>query len=309
MNATINLEKQHFPVLLDELISIISPLYGGTFIDCTFETSIEAKKFIKKFGNRFRFENEKFSNIDKLNINTNDLKAIIFDLGYSISQINDHKKGLSFKSKGKLNMQLGKNSLSAHEVINKMSYENLNKIFKYFGNEHKSKDIAKNIINQRPKKIILTEDLVRIIDRVKKKHSKIHKSTKVFQSLRILVNNEISQLIFGLINSFKLLPVGSILAVVTFHSLEDKIVKYFFKFYSENKKGSRYLPETKKNKKIFKIINKKPITPSKKEINLNPPSRSAKLRCARKIENTDDFSELLKKFRFLLDIEQLSDQI
>mgnify|MGYP001276356868 FL=1 len=331
MNATINLEKKHFPVLLDELISIISPLYGGTFIDCTFgqggyskkilsnknnkvvaldrdpETLIEAKKLIKNFKGRFRFENEKFSNINELKISNQNLRAIIFDLGYSIHQINDSRKGLSFYSKGKLNMRLGKNFFSADDVINKMSYENLNKVFKFFGDEQKSKIIAKNIIKQRSKKKILSEDLVNIIERAKKKHSKINKSTKVFQSLRILVNNEISQLIFGLINSFKLLPVGGILAVVTFHSLEDKIVKFFFKNYSEKKKTSRYLPELKDNKKIFKLINKKPITPSSKEIILNPPSRSAKLRCAQKIENCNNFDEFVKKFEYLIKIEELAD--
>ena len=331
MNATINLEKKHFPVLLDELISIISPLYGGTFVDCTFgqggyskkilsnknnkvvaldrdpETLIEAKKLIKNSKGRLRFENEKFSNINELKISNQNLRAIIFDLGYSIHQINDSRKGLSFYSKGKLNMRLGKNFFSADDVINKMSYENLNKVFKFFGDEQKSKIIAKNIIKERSKKKILSEDLVNIIERVKKKHSKINKSTKVFQSLRILVNNEISQLIFGLINSFKLLPVGGILAVVTFHSLEDKIVKFFFKNYSEKKKTSRYLPELKDNKKIFKLINKKPITPSSKEIILNPPSRSAKLRCAQKIENCNNFDEFVKKFEYLIKIEELAD--
>ena len=334
MQATMQSDVvKHYPVLLNELISIITPQYGGTFIDCTFgqggyskkilsnknnkvvaldrdpETLIEAKKLIKNFKGRFRFENEKFSNINELKISNQNLRAIIFDLGYSIHQINDPRKGLSFNSKGKLNMRLGKNFFSADDVINKMSYENLNKVFKFFGDEQKSKIIAKNIIKQRSKKKILSEDLVNIIERAKKKHSKINKSTKVFQSLRILVNNEISQLIFGLINSFKLLPVGGILAVVTFHSLEDKIVKFFFKNYSEKKKTSRYLPELKDNKKIFKLINKKPITPSSKEIILNPPSRSAKLRCAQKIENCNNFDEFLKKFEYLIKIEKLADQV
>ena len=333
MCATINLEKKHFPVLLDELISIISPLYGGTFIDCTFgqggyskkilsnknnkvvaldrdpETFIKAEKFKKTYKDRFRFENERFSDINRLNISNQNLRAIIFDLGCSINQINDFKKGLSFKYKGKLNMRLGKNIFSAHEVVNHMSYESLYKVFKYFGDESKSKIIARNIVRYRLNKTIYTEDLVGIINNVKKKYSKIHKSTKVFQSLRILVNNEISQLIFGLINSFKLLPVGGILAVVTFHSLEDKIVKFFFKNYSEDKKNSRYLPEKKEGKKIFKLINKKPILPSNSEMNINPPSRSAKLRCVEKIDNLDDFNDFFKKFENLLKIEKLTDEI
>ena len=113
----------------------------------------------------------------------------------------------------------------------------------------------------------------------------------------------------GLINSFKLLPIGGILAVVTFHSIEDRIVKFFFKNYSEDKKNSRYFPEIKKNKKIFKIINKKPITPSKNEIILNPPSRSAKLRYAKKIDNFNDFNDFFEKFEYLLKIEKFGDNI
>ena len=334
MSATINLEKKHFPVLLDELISIISPLYGGTFIDCTFgqggysekilennankvvaidrdkESFIQAKKLKKKFKERFQFENQIFSNIDQLHLNHEKLKAIIFDLGCSINQINDPKKGLSFKSKGKLNMQLGQNSFSANEVVNKMPMEHLNKVFKFFGEESKSKIIANRIIGFRSKKIIHTEDLVKIIDKIKKnKKSRINNSTKVFQALRILVNKEISQLIFGLINSFKILPVGGVIAVVTFHSIEDKIVKFFFKHYSANTNSSRYLPEGKEIKKAFRLINKKPIVASSKEINLNPPSRSAKLRCAEKIQNLNNFDDFLKKFQYLIDIENLPEQL
>ena len=272
MNATIKLEKNHFPVLLDELISIISPLYGGTFIDCTFgqggyskkilehkqnkvfafdrdeKTLKEAELLKKKFNKRFNYQNITFSKIDKVDLVNENIKATIFDLGYSTKQINDPSKGISFKSKGKLNMRMGINQFSAHDVINKMSVRSLQKIFKYFGEEKKSKIIAKKIILEREKKIICTEDLVKIIDIAKKgKKTKIHNATKTFQSLRVFVNKEISQLIYGLINSFKILPVGGMIVVITFHSLEDKIVKFFFKNYSENKNTSRYLPEKKKN--------------------------------------------------------------
>ena len=207
-------------------------------------------------------------------------------------------------------MRMGLNNLSAHEVVNGFSEKNLNKIFKFFGEEKKSKLIAKQIILNRKKKIINTEDLVNIIDRVKKKrNNKIHNSTKVFQSLRIHVNREIEELIYGLINSFKILPIGGMIAVITFHSLEDKIVKFFFKNYSEEKKTSRYLPELKENNKIFKLINKKPILPSISEIRMNPSSRSAKLRYAIKINETNNFKELLNKFKYLMDIENLHKEI
>ena len=144
MSATVKPEKKHFSVLLNELISIISPLYGGTFIDCTFgqgglskkilenltnkviaidrdkKTIVNAIKFKEKYKDRFFFKNIKFSEINNANLDNENVKAIIFDLGYSMSQILDPEKGLSFDSKGKLNMQLGLNEFSAHDVINNL---------------------------------------------------------------------------------------------------------------------------------------------------------------------------------------------
>ena len=335
MNATIKLENEkHFPVLLNEIISILSPHYGGTFIDCTFGQGSYSKKilennknkilaidrdtssttiveqFKKKYQSRFEFQNKKFSEVLNLSKNLKDLKGIIFDLGYSTKQIKDPKKGLSFNTKGKLNMKMGFNNFSADDVVNKLEQKDLAKIFKVFGEENSSNIISKRIISFRKNKNIQTEDLVNIINSVKKRRfSKIHNATKVFQALRIIVNNEISELIYGLINSFKALPVGGVIVIVTFHSIEDKIVKFFLKNYSENKNSSRYLPSIKENKHLFKLIEKKPIVPSKKEISLNSPSRSAKLRYATKLNNNSDFSELVQKFNYLLEIENLSKKL
>ena len=330
MNATINLEKKHFPVLLNELISIISPLYGGTFIDCTFgqggysEKILEnkkndiialdrdpdvirgASKLQSKYKNRFEFYNIKFSQINKIKLKEKKLKGIIFDLGYSINQIKNSKKGLSFSDKGKLNMKMGINDFSANDIISNMDEDNLTKVFKLFGDERYSKKIAREIIKKRKIKNIKTEDLVEIIDNVKKfQKNKIHNATKVFQALRILVNREISELINALINSFHLIPIGGIIAVVTFHSLEDKIVKFFFKHYSEQKNSSRYLPEAEISERCFKLINKKPILPSTSEIKQNLPSRSAKLRYGIKINNNCDFNDFREKFKNLTDVEDL----
>jgi len=335
MNATIKLENvKHFPVLLNEIISIISPLYGGTFIDCTFGQGGYSKKilennnnkvfaidrdcgstkivnqFKKKYQNRFEFENRKFSEILNIEKNIENLKGIIFDLGYSTTQIKDPEKGLSFNNKGKLNMKMGLNKFSADDVVNKLGQKELAKIFKVFGEENSSKIISKKIISFRKRKNIQTEDLVNIINSVKKKKfSKTHNATKVFQALRIIVNNEISELIYGLINSFKLLPVGGVVAIVTFHSIEDKIVKFFLKNYSENKNDSRYLPSRIEKKILFKLIDKKPIIPNNKELNLNPASRSAKLRYGVKLNNHSDFSEFVKKFSYLLEVENLFEKI
>ncbi len=328
MNATINLENKHFPVLLNELVNIISPLYGGTFIDCTFgeggyskkiledrknkvigidrdkDVTFYANNLVKSFKNRFEFYNLKFSQIDRFK--KSKPKAIIFDLGYSMNQIYDKQKGLSFKSIGKLNMKMGINDFSAHDAISKLSKEELNKIFKFFGDEKFSKKIANRIDLERKKKEIKTEDLKQIINIVKKnRNSKIDSSTKVFQALRIFVNQEISELLNGLINAYNILPVGGLIAVVSFHSLEDKIVKFFFQSYSREESVSRYLPEAKKLDKYFKLIHKKPITPQKNEINKNPPSRSAKLRYGFKIQEGCEFTELKKKFGYLTNIENL----
>ena len=330
MSATIKLEKKHFPVLLKELISIISPLYGGTFLDCTFGQGGYSKKILekknnkviaidrdrevypyvnelkKKYNKRFNFQNIKFSEINKVKINSKDIKGIIFDLGFSTNQIKDLGRGLSFKSTGKLNMKMGLNNFSCHEVISKMSENNLYKIFKFYGDEKYSKKIARKIVEIRKNKVINTEDLTKIIDSVKRfKNYKINNSTKIFQALRIFVNKEISELINGLINAFNLIPVGGVIAVVTFHSIEDKIVKFFFKNYSEVKNLSRYMPIKEKNIKCFKLVSKKPIVPSEKELKFNPPSRSAKLRFAVKIKNECNFEEFIQKFKKLIDIENL----
>ena len=328
MNATINLENKHFPVLLNELVNIISPLYGGTFIDCTFGEGGYSKKILeynnnkvigidrdkdvisyannlkKIFKHRFELYNIKFSKIDQFKyINP---KGVIFDLGYSINQIHDKSKGLSFNNIGKLNMKMGLNKFSAHDVISKLNKEDLIQIFKFFGDEKFSKKIANKIDLERKKSIIKTEDLKRIINNVKRKNgSKIDRSTKVFQALRIFVNQEISELLNGLINAYNILPVGGVIAVVSFHSLEDKIVKFFFQTYAKEKSVSRYLPEEKKLNRYLKLIHKKPITPGEDEIINNPPSRSAKLRYGFKIKEGCEFKELKKKFEYLTNIENL----
>ena len=332
MKATIILDDiKHYPVLLSELISIINPQYGGTFIDCTFgqggytkkilgfpktkvigldrdsDSLIKAVEVKNKFIDRFIFKNIKFSQLENLKIKKENIKGVIFDLGYSYTQIKDPLKGLSFDSIGELNMKMGINEFSAKEVINNLDEGELTKIFKYFGDEKDSKRIAHNIVEDRATREITTEELVRIIESSKrKKKTKAHSATKVFQALRIFVNKEISELIKGLINSTKILKKDGILAVVTFHSLEDKIVKYFFRNLSENKSISRYVPKVQQKKILFKMPLKKPIIPSDKEVKENPPSRSAKLRYLIKQEDAYEIeSDILNKFSHLLEIENL----
>ena len=336
MEATIVSDKsRHYPVLLKEIISIISPQYGGTFIDCTFgqggytkeilkfsntkviaiDRDIESKKIAdqikKNFSDRFLFKNMKFSQLKNLKLKNENIKGVFFDLGYSLTQMKDPKKGLSFSSNGQLNMKLGLNDFSAKEVINKLSFNDLQKIFKYFGDEKDSKKIANKIVKERVKYEINTRDLVNIIDSVKKRNnSKIHKSTKVFQAIRIFVNREISELINGLINATKILKKDGVLAVVTFHSLEDKIVKYFFRSLSENKSISRYQPKITQSEPLLYMTERKPIIPSKQELNENIPSRSAKLRFVIKKKNFYNFdSDIFEKFKSFIEIENIGNEL
>jgi 16S rRNA (cytosine1402-N4)-methyltransferase len=336
MDATIVSKVQkHYPVLLKEIISIISPQYGGTFIDCTFgqggyskkilefentkvialDRDIESEKIAnqiqEKFEDQFLFKNLKFSQLNNLKLKNEDVKGVIFDLGYSYSQIKDPKKGLSFDSSGNLNMQMGLNNYSASDVVNELEEKKLEKIFRFFGEEKESKFIARNIIKERLKNKIDTQTLVQIIEKTKrKKNFKVHSATKVFQALRIFVNKEITELIFGLINAAKVLKKDGVLVVVTFHSLEDKIVKYFFKSLSENKSISRYVPVTEQAETLFKLIEKKAIVPSKEEIKENLPSRSAKLRYAVKKKDFYDFeTDIQDQFKNLIEIENFGDKL
>ena len=336
MDATIVSEvPKHYPVLLKEIISIITPQYGGTFIDCTFGQGGYSKKILEfkntkvialdrdkdsqkkanqiklNFEDRFIFKNIKFSQLNNLKLKNEDIRGVIFDLGYSYTQIKDPKKGLSFQSKGNLNMQMGLNNYSAEDAINQLDEKELDKIFKFFGDEKESKFISRNIVKERSKKKIDTQTLVEIIDKTKrKKNFKVHSATKVFQALRILVNKEISELIFGLINAAKLLKKDGVLAVVTFHSLEDKIVKYFLKSLSENKSISRYVPVTQQAETLFILDQKKAIVPTDKEVNENLPSRSAKLRYGIKKSNFYDFeTDILDQFKNLIEIENFGDKL
>ena len=336
MQATMQSDVvKHYPVLLNELISIITPQYGGTFIDCTFgqggytkkilsyqntqvialdrdlESKKKADKISKEFQDRFIFKNKKFSQLDDLKIKNINLRGIIFDLGYSTTQIKDPKKGLSFNSLGDLNMQMGLNDFSAKEAINRLDEKDLEKIFKFFGEEKYAKKIASSVVKQRSINKIDTKSLVEIIEKIKKKKNfKIHSATKVFQALRIFVNKEITELIYGLIAAAKVLKKDGILAVVTFHSLEDKIVKYFFKSLSEKKSISRYVPKIEESETLFRMLEKKPRTPSKTELKENLPSRSAKLRY---IVKKDDFynfkTDILEKFEHLIEIENFGNKL
>ena len=333
MNATMTSETtKHYPVMLKQLLSIISPQHGGTFVDCTFGgggyskailnfsntkvtaldrdrlTAKYAEILKKKYLNRFNFFESKFSKLNEIIKFDLHPKAIIFDLGLSSFQLSDQKRGFSFRSKDFLNMEMGINEHDAYNVVNTLDKEYLAKIIKILGDEKDGRIIANKIAKYRKIKPIKTsEELSNIIKEAKKnyKNYKKNPSTKTFQAIRIFVNKELTELILGLIEATKLLGDGGILIIISFHSIEDKIVKSFFNLLS-NLKGnpSRYLPLKENKSNLFKLLTKKPVVPEIKEIKENARSRSAKMRYA--IRNNNSFiypNEFLNKFESYLKLE------
>ena len=333
-NQTSSLEFSHFPVMLNEVLKISSPSTRKKFIDCTFggggyskeilkflKTKVlaidrdkkvlaEAKKIEKKFPKRFKFHQLKFSQLETMSIDNVDV--VIFDLGLSSIQLDDFDRGFSFKSNKKLNMTMGLNEISALEAINNLSEINLKLVIKILGDEKEASKIAKNIVSHRNiKKIKNTNELVKIIEKSKKKNysNKINPCTKTFQAIRIFVNKEITELINGIINATKKLKPGGKILVISFHSLEDRIVKYFFTNFSKNKsRSSRYFPETNVgDTALFEQYKNKILRPSNEEINQNNRSRSAKLRFAVRSKNNFEYPiDLIKKFKNYLDLESIN---
>ena len=335
MNTTISLEKtKHYPVMLDQILSIISPQRGGTFIDCTFggggysegilkypetkvfaidrdkSTKVYANSLAKRFPKRFSFSLDKFSNLKKIFNSNSKARGIIFDLGLSSFQLADDKRGFSFNSKGSLSMEMGLNEYSAFQVVNNLEKRKLFNLIKILGEEKDAKAIVNEIVKYREKKIINTsEEFASIINKVKKKRGNFKKnpSTKTFQAIRIFINQELTELVHGLIAATEILEDGGILIIVSFHSLEDKIVKNFFNLYSNLKKNpSRYLLLKDNQSLLFKMLSKKHLTPTRKEIIQNIRSRSAKLRYG--IRNNNSFyyfKDFKKKFNKYFRINEI----
>ena len=333
-NHTSSLEFSHFPVMLNEVLKIISPYNGGKYIDCTFGGGGYSKEILKipkteiaaidrdnniksiaeelerKFPKRFKFYQIKFSQLDT--ISENHVDAIIFDLGLSSIQLNNLERGFSFKSDKQLDMAMGLNNISALEAVNNLGETDLKSIIRFLGEEKEATVIARNIVNTRNKKrITKTNQLVKIIEESKKKNfsKKINPCTKTFQALRIFVNKEISELINGVINATKKLKPGGKILVITFHSIEDRIVKYFFNNFSKNKsRSSRYFPENEiEQTYLFEEYKNKVLKPSKKEVETNSRARSAKLRFA--IRSNTNFKypqELINKFKNYLELESVN---
>ena len=286
----------HTPVLLNKVLEVLSPEPGSFVIDGTVDGGGHAEKIIKAIGpkgtflgldldnellekTRARFKeakakviliNDNYANLPNILKDRHLGKAngLLLDLGFSSEQLEDSGRGFSFTRNEPLLMNYKSSGVTAAEVVNGLEEKKLAEIFWLYGEERFSRQIAKHIIEaRRHKKIITTFDLVEIIKNAVPKfyeHGRLHPATRVFQALRIYVNQELSNLEEILKNLTNILKPDAVVAIISFHSLEDRLVKNYFK--EMDKEGT------------IKIITKKPIVAEVDEVRLNPRSRSAKLR-------------------------------
>ncbi len=293
-------DEFHKPVLLNEMLKIFDPKQNQNYIDATFGFGGHSAPILEKIkpkGKLLGIERDeevlrqaqdkflKFQNLILVGGNFKNLKEIVklynfpladgilFDLGFNSWQIGESGRGFSFKKDEPLDMRFDQSQdLTAEKILNFWPQDKLSEIFCQYGEESDAKRIAHKITEaRRSKPIKTTFDLIEIIKQVKKYRGKIHPATKIFQALRIAVNDELNNIKIALQQTPSLLKRNGELIIISFHSLEDRIIKNFLRSTSSGQV------------KTFKIINKKVIKPNYSEILFNPRSRSAKLRAATKI--------------------------
>lgn len=312
----------HIPVLLKEVIEVIDPKPGENLVDGTVgggghsetilektspsgkllgidldsEAIIASKRKLEKYSERIILKKGNFVNFSELTkeYNFHPINIFFLDLGISSQQLNNEALGISFLKNTPLDMRMGgynyktNNKKTAERIINDFNEERIIAILKNYGEERHAKSIVSEIVRERKiKKIVNTEQLVDIISKAvpkRYKNQRIHFATKTFQALRIAVNDELENLEKVLPRILENMEVGGRIAIISFHSLEDRIVKQFFRKESKDCICDSETPVCVCNhKKRLEIITKKPIIASEEEISKNPRSRSAKLRVAKKV--------------------------
>ena len=219
--------------------------------------------------------------------------GVVFDLGVSSMQVDQAERGFSFSKDGPLDMRMSRSGPSAADIVNGESERRLAEIFFRFGEDRAARRVARKIAEHRSRSpITTTGELSKIIAAAKSNErpkSSIHPATKCFQALRIAVNDELGQLSRGLEAAERALRMGGLIAVVTFHSLEDRIVKRFFRARSGASGANRHSPQEPCAGPSFNLMSRRPLTPGETEIAANPRSRSAKLRMARRTDAPSQF--------------------
>ena len=296
--------QKHIPVMLSEVLQYLQPKAGEIYVDATFgnggyteaileaaackvialdrdpNVKIRANEFKNMYGSRFEFRAGKFG--DFADLVPEKIGGAVFDIGVSSMQLDNAVRGFSFAKEAMLDMRMSCEGQSAADLVNYCSEKELADILYQYGEEHKSRQIAAKIVEyRRRKKIETTTELAEIVYTVIHKHAgEIDPATRTFQALRIAVNDELGELERGLQGATERLISGGRLVVVDFHSLEDRIVKNYFKENSAKKvRISKYAPELMPDNSAFSQISKA-LTPTADECRLNPRARSAKLRYA-----------------------------
>jgi 16S rRNA (cytosine1402-N4)-methyltransferase len=302
----------HRSVLLDKVLEMLLVAPGRTYLDGTLgggghsEALLEAgaivvgvdqdedalahaRKRLARFGERFMGVHASFGDVAEVlgAMGIHQLDGALLDLGVSSYQIDTPERGFSFQNDGPLDMRMNRLSpVSARELVNTASAEQLERIFREYGEEPNAKKIAQRLTRDRMvRPLQSTFDLVRSVESVSPRRGKTHPATKVFQALRIAVNRELEVIPRGLEGLAQLLRVGARLAVITFHSLEDRIVKQYFQRHSTPTLDRPEWSAPRANPDcIFKKVTGKPVIPSEVEQHANPRSRSAKLRVVEKLD-------------------------
>lgn len=303
----------HIPVLLNEVVESIAPKDGGVYVDGTFgaggytravldaadctvyaidrdpDAIREGQKLVDAYKGRLHLLHGTFGEMAELvrGEGVDFVDGVMLDIGVSSMQIDRAERGFSFQKDGALDMRMSQNGLSAADVLNTFGEREIADIIYKYGEERFSRRIAAAVVEQRktaPFKTTLEfADLIRRT--VPHKREDIDPATRSFQALRIYVNDELGQLESGLSAAHNLLKAGGRMAVVSFHSLEDRIVKTFMQEKSgKTANPSRYMPVVEKQAATLKTITKKPILPTESETKFNPRARSARLRVAEKAE-------------------------
>ena len=294
----------HYPVMLPEVLAAISPQDGEAYIDATFGNGGYSEALLKSascavigldrdpnvqrraeglradYDGRFSLIETSFSELDQFDA-TQNVDAVIFDIGVSSMQLDQAERGFSFMSSGPLDMRMSQSGVRAADAVHHLSIEDLITIFKIYGEERQAKRIARAIVDMRESEVIETTDkLAELIEKTVGRRGKIHPATRVFQALRIYINDELGELYRGLRAAENVLKPGGRLVVVTFHSLEDRMVKQFLRSRTgEIVGGSRHMPEAPvaANPAQFATIKRGVIKPSAVEVAENPRSRSCLL--------------------------------
>ncbi|UNE55565.1 16S rRNA (cytosine(1402)-N(4))-methyltransferase RsmH [Bartonella machadoae] len=294
--------ERHIPVLLQPVLAGLMPLIGARVIDGTFGAGgytrallnagaqvialdrdphaiDQGQPLVDEFSPRFRLVQIEFSQLDR--VVEEKVDAVVLDIGVSSMQLDEAERGFSFQKDGPLDMRMAQTGFTAADVVNRLKVDELARVFKILGEERYAGRIARMIEKRRNiQPFLRTGDLAHAIEALvgRKSGDRIHPATRVFQALRIYVNDEIGELARGLFAAERILKEGGRLAVVSFHSLEDRMVKRFFSARSGERMQSRYLPEIETAPATFFPLFKGGITASEEEVQKNPRSRSARLR-------------------------------